>query len=148
MQDHRKNKRVSTIRSPEDCKLGKKGTVGRPERDFDPKIFENLCRALCTVDEIEAILNTHQRTLDKWCKRYFNKSFQQAYDDFKSHGRASLRRIQFKLSEKNAGMAIFLGKNILGQTDQITQKIQTEEKLTEKNVLDMPDNSHRYAKNQ
>lgn len=29
----------------------------------------------------------------------------------------SLRKNQLKLSEKNAGMAIFLGKNYLGQKD-------------------------------
>jgi hypothetical protein len=132
-----------TVRTEQDSKLGKKGTVGRPERDFDPKIFENLCRALCTVDEIEAILNTHQRTLDKWCKREFGKTFQKAYQDFMCHGKASLRRTQFKLAEKNAGMAIFLGKNILGQTDQTVQKIEKTEEVTERTILDLPDNGHR-----
>jgi hypothetical protein len=36
----------------------------------------------------------------------------------------SLRRYQFKLAQKSAAMAIFLGKNYLGQKDNI---IETDE---------------------
>ena len=36
---------------------------------------------------------------------------------YSAKGRTSLRRYQFKLAEKNAAMAIFLGKNYLGQKD-------------------------------
>ena len=36
----------------------------------------------------------------------------------KERGKASLRRVQFDLAKRNAAMAIFLGKNLLGQSDQ------------------------------
>lgn len=134
-----------TVRTEKDSKKGKKGTKGRPEREYDEKIFENLCRALCTVDEIEAILNTNQKTLNKWCERFYKKTFQEVYEGFKLHGKASLRRIQFRLAEKNAGMAIFLGKNLLGQTDQIVQKVETKAQITHKAILELPDNGRRYV---
>jgi len=137
--------KTPTVRCEKDSKLGKKGTDGRPFRDFDQKIFENLCRALCTVDEIEAILNTNQVTLNKWCLRHYEKTFKEMYENFKLHGKASLRRIQFKLAEKNAGMAIFLGKNMLGQTDQLVQKIETKQTVTTKAILELPDNGRRYV---
>lgn len=57
-------------------------------------------------------------TLSRWCKRTFGSNFQEFYA--KNGGMAlkiKLRRNQFKLSEKSAAMAIFLGKNYLGQKD-------------------------------
>ena len=127
--------RTPTVRLPKDSKKGTLGKRGRPPREYDPKIVENLIRAQCTVDEIESILNTNQVTLDKWCQKFYKKSFSYILNDYRNHGKASLRRIQFKLAEKNAGMAIFLGKNLLGQTDQMVQKIETKEEVTERTIL-------------
>lgn len=138
---------TSTVRSEDDKKKVKDHIRGRPLRDYDPKIFENLCKANCTVDEIEAILNTNQVTIDKWCMRYYKVPFKEVFDAFKLHGKASLRRIQMKLAEKNAGMAIFLGKNMLGQTDQTVQTIKSEESISETNILELPDNGRRYVEN-
>ena len=61
-------------------------------------------------------------TLSRWCKRTFGSNFKEYYA--KNGGMAlkiKLRRNQFKLSEKSAAMAIFLGKNYLGQRDSIEQ---------------------------
>lgn len=140
-------KRTPTVRTEEDKKPEKDHIRGRPPRNYDPKILENLCKANCTVDEIEAILNTNQVTIDKWCLRYYKVPFKEVYDAFKLHGKASLRRIQFKLAEKNAGMAIFLGKNLLGQTDQTVQTIKSEESVSETNILELPDNGRRHVEN-
>ena len=44
----------------------------------------------------------------------------------------SLRRIQYKLAEKNTSMAIFLGKQYLGQRDNVEVKNPEElNKVTE-----------------
>jgi len=45
--------------------------------------------------------------------------FSEVYAQKRGSGRISLRRIQFRLAQKNAAMAIFLGKNMLGQTDKV-----------------------------
>ena len=42
----------------------------------------------------------------------------------------SLRRIQFRLAENSVPMAIFLGKNWLGQTDKVEQTITEVEDLS------------------
>ena len=39
----------------------------------------------------------------------------------RENGIISLRRTQFQLAEKSPAMAIFLGKNLLGQTDKVEQ---------------------------
>ena len=45
--------------------------------------------------------------------------FSDVYKRFSSDGKKSLRRYQFELAEKNPTMAIWLGKNLLGQKDEV-----------------------------
>ena len=46
-------------------------------------------------------------------------TFTEIWEMKSSLGKISLRRIQFKQAETNPSMAIWLGKQILGQTDQV-----------------------------
>ena len=48
----------------------------------------------------------------------------------------SLRRTQFKLAEKNPTMAIFLGKQYLGQRDNIEVKAENTNRITIINDLE------------
>ena len=43
----------------------------------------------------------------------------------------SLRRIQYKLAEKNTAMAIFLGKQYLGQRDNVEVQSSQLDKVSE-----------------
>lgn len=95
---------------------------GPKDKEYDEKLFQNLCHVQCTVDEIEFILSTDQRTIDKWCKRKYNENFSTIYKRFSMGGKASLRRYQFNLAKTNASMAIWLGKQWLGQKDEPTMK--------------------------
>lgn len=79
--------------------------------------FEKLCALQCTQQEICDYLEVDHKTLTRWCKRTYGKEYSQVYREKRSGGRISLRRLQFRLAEKSAAMAIFLGKNILGQSD-------------------------------
>ncbi len=91
--------------------------TGRPLREFDKKIFEGLCHIHCTVDEIEKIFHTDQRVIDRWCQREYGEPFATVYKMYQSDGKASVRRHQFEHCKKNASMAMFLGKVLLGQVD-------------------------------
>lgn len=100
--------------------MGRKPTgrpTGRPPREFDDKIFEGLCQILCTFSEMNSIFKCDTRTLSAWCSRVYGEDLTEVYKRFSSEGKASLRRNQFKLSAKNATMAIWLGKQWLGQSD-------------------------------
>ena len=79
--------------------------------------FEKLCALQCTQQEICDFLEVDHKPLTRWCKRTYGKEYSQVYAEKKSGGKISLRRMQFRLAEKSAAMAIFLGKNILGQSD-------------------------------
>lgn len=95
----------------------KKNKGGRPLKEIDRKLFENLCAIQCTRDEICSCLEITDKTLDSWCKRTYGEGFSATYAKKRERGKMSLRRAQFKLAEKNAAMAIWLGKQYLDQAE-------------------------------
>ena len=98
--------------------------TGRPQKEIDKKIFENLCGLQCTLEEIAGVFDCSADTIERWCKREYGETFAETYKKHSAKGKMSLRRTQFRLAEKSAAMAIFLGKNYLGQKDNI---IETDE---------------------
>ena len=104
---------------------------GRQPAEIDQKIFENLCAIQCTMKEICAVLEVTDKPLTAWCRRTYGKSFSEIYAEKRLPGLVSLRRTQFRMAEKSAAMAIFLGKNYLGQTDKDNWQRQQDEKLLE-----------------
>lgn len=92
--------------------------MARPLKEIDQKQFENLCGLQCTEEEICGWFDITDKTLNSWCKRTYNQSFSEVFRQKRSKGKISLRRHQFQLAEKNANMAIWLGKQYLGQKDQ------------------------------
>lgn len=100
-------------------KGAKNGKIGN---DITKEQFERLASIMCTSDEIASVFGVSYDTLNKWAKKEYNvDGVGQAIKQFNNVGKASLRRTQFKLAEKNANMAIFLGKQYLGQTDKAEQ---------------------------
>ena len=98
--------------------------TGRPKKEIDKKIFENLCGLQCTLEEIAGVFDCSVDTIERWCKREYGETFAETYKKHSAKGKMSLRRIQFKLAEKSAAMAIFLGRNYLGQKNN---DIETDE---------------------
>nr|DAU65967.1 MAG TPA: DNA-packaging protein [Caudoviricetes sp.] len=92
--------------------------MGRPRKEIDQKIFENLCGIQCTEAEICSVFDCCEDTLNAWCKRTYGETFSDTYKKKRQLGKPSLRRMQWELAKKNASMAIFLGKQYLGQSDQ------------------------------
>lgn len=101
---------------------------GRPKKQIDQKQFENLCGLQCTLEEICGWFNVTDKTLDGWCKRTYGSSFSDVFKEKRGAGKISLRRAQFRLAEKNAAMAIFLGKQYLGQKDVVD--VTSDDKVT------------------
>ena len=91
--------------------------AGRPRAQIDQEAFEKLCQLQCTKEEICGWFGITDKTLDAWCKRTYKKNFSAVFDEKREGWKISLRRAQFKLAEKSAAMAIWLGKQYLGQTD-------------------------------
>lgn len=100
--------------------------MAMPLKEFDKEQFEKLCQMFCTELEICSWFGTTDKTLNNWCKRTYGKSFSVVYKEKREGGKASLRRLQLQLAEKSAAMAIFLGKNYLGQSDADKHKQEVD----------------------
>ena len=92
--------------------------MARPRKEIDGEQFKKLCAIQCTLAEIAGWFDCSEDTIERWCKRTFGKGFADTFKTHSQSGKISLRRYQFKLAEKNAAMAIFLGKQYLGQKDE------------------------------
>lgn len=87
--------------------------MARPKKEIDYEAVEKLANIQCTQEEIANFLNLSVRTLQR------DEKFCRLYKKGQDNGRMSLRRYQFKLAEKNTAMAIWLGKQYLGQKEVI-----------------------------
>jgi hypothetical protein len=94
--------------------------TGRPKKVIDYEVVEKLANIQCTQEEIANFLNLSVRTLQR------DDEFCRIYKKGQDNGKMSLRRIQFKLAEKNTAMAIFLGKQYLGQRDIVEEVDNTQ----------------------
>lgn len=90
---------------------------GRPRAEINWETFESLCGIQCTQTEIASVLKVHVDTLRDRTAEHYQEDFSTVYKKFSEGGKCSLRRNQFMLSKTNASMAIWLGKQWLGQTD-------------------------------
>jgi hypothetical protein len=101
-----------------------KNKMGRPPftlTDEQFKTIEGLARIQCTQLEICDIYNVTDKPLNAALKKHSGVTFSDLIKRNMSHGKASIRRGQFKLgTEKlNPTMLIWLGKQYLGQKDQV-----------------------------
>lgn len=93
--------------------------TGRPRIEIEQEAFEKLCFLQCTLSEIAAWFHCSEDTIENWCKRTYEMTFSEAYKKYSAGGKISLRRSQFKLAEKSAAMAIWLGKQYLDQKEHV-----------------------------
>lgn len=95
--------------------------MARPAKEIDKGQFESLCNLQCTLDEIAGFFKCSGDTIERWCKKTYEEGFADTYKKYSQNGKISLRRYQYKLAEHNASMAIWLGKQWLGQTDNFIE---------------------------
>ena len=84
---------------------------GAPRKLVDEKVLRNLCEIQCTVKEIAYVLGVSVDTL--------NRNYKDVINAGKSQGKVALRRAQWRnaMEKNNVTMQIWLGKNVLNQTD-------------------------------
>lgn len=112
--------------------------AGRPKKQIDKAQFEKLCGLQCTLEEFCCYFDCDNKTLEKWCKRTYKQNFSEIFRVKKGNGKISLRRKQFELAMSgNPTMLIWLGRNMLGQTDKIEVTTSTIDPETRKAVEDM-----------
>ena len=86
---------------------------------------DRMCKIQCTGEEIASVLGIDYDTLASACKREKSIKFSDYIAQKKLGGKASLRRHQWKLAEDgNPTMLIWLGKNMLDQSDRPEETTQ------------------------
>lgn len=107
--------------------------MARPKLKIDKNVFEDLCELQCTLPEFSSFLHVSEDTIERWCQRTYKRNFAEVFAEKRGAGKVSLRRSQFRLAETNPTMAIWLGKQYLGQTDkqEIAISTQTDETIKE-----------------
>ena len=101
--------------------------MARPRKQIDKEQFEKLCGLQCTEEEIAGFVDLSADTMERWCKRTYGLRFAEVYKQHSTTGKIALRRFQLKLAERSAAMAIFLGKQYLGQKDVVPGDSAEEE---------------------
>ena len=90
----------------------KKKTVGRPKKyNLDTKQVEQLAGYGCTDTEIASFFDISRTTLERNYEHYLTKG--------REEGKIRLRQMQWASAKKgNVAMLIWLGKQLLGQSDK------------------------------
>ena len=104
------------------AKRGPKPKVNRTD-------FEKLCALQCTLIEFCCFFDCDSKTIERFCESEYKMKFAEVFRIKRGAGQISLRRSQFQLAQKNAAMAIFLGKQYLGQRDTFPEEQQDSKAL-------------------
>ena len=132
---------------------------GNKPRDWE--LVDKLAGILCTEEEIASVCKCSRQTLINRCKKEHGCTFKEYLSEHQDSGRVSLRRLQWASAQGVEGvplkgkdgkvivddkrriqwetpsqapsisMQIFLGKNILGQSDRQDMILDTSEKFAE-----------------
>lgn len=96
--------------------------MARPTLKIDSKLVADLAKIHCTMEEIASVCSCSVDTLERRFADIIKKG--------KDEGKTSLRRKQWQLAEGgDRVMLIWLGKQLLGQTDHqvVTTNVKPEQ---------------------
>lgn len=99
----------------------KPNITGRPKIEFTATVWEQaqkMAHIQCTAEEIASVLGVSVDTLERRIKEKGYSGWLEWYRQHSDGGKMSLRRYQWELAKKSPAMAIWLGKQHLGQKDK------------------------------
>lgn len=102
-----------------------KNLGGRPRKEINLEQVKAMCRIQCTQEEVCAILEVDDKTLSARLREAGYSGFSEFHKKYNHEGKASLRRAQWKaaVEDNNPTMLVWLGKNMLSQTDKQDVKV-------------------------
>ena len=95
--------------------------MGRPRKIIDKRTFEGLCRIQCTLEDMCAVFECDNKTLENWCKHEYKQSFSEIFSKKRRVGFVSLRRKLFLkgVEDGDSKILIYLADNWLGMSKKI-----------------------------
>ena len=100
----------------------KKNKGGRPLKIIDEEKFARAISTLKHKTDISRVVGVDEETLHKWCLKNKNMSFSQYLEQKKAEKKLRIAEYQENLAKTNPTVAIWLGKQELGQTDNPNDK--------------------------
>ncbi len=92
--------------------------------------IEKLAQFQCTQEEIAWFCGLSVDTLERACRRELKIKLAEFIEEKRSKGKSKLRVRQLQLAYAgNPAMLIFLGKQYLGQSDKVEQRIDAVAEL-------------------
>jgi hypothetical protein len=111
-----------------DNEIVDKNLGGCPRKEIDLEELKKLCNLQATSEEIACWFDIDNDTLIARIKEFGYDGFSDFFKKNSGKGKISLRRSQFKLAlDGNATMLVWLGKNLLNQTDKTESEITTRD---------------------
>lgn len=96
------------------------GYIEADKGKIDKRTFEKLCGMLLTKKELADFFGVALANLEAFCRDAYSMSFADVYDVYSADGKARIRQMQMRLAETNPTMAIWLGKQYLGQKEGLS----------------------------
>lgn len=123
-----------------DKKQTRKNLGGRPKKEIEFSVLEQLCAIHCTQKEICSFFKVDDKTLSARIREIYGISFSEYYREFSDDGKVALRRMQWKSANKGSvPMQRWLGANILGQKNESPEikklKVKIPENATAADVV-------------
>lgn len=108
-----------------------KNLGGRPRKEIDLALVRSMCSIQCTGEEIAQALGISYDTLGRRIEEAEGVGFAEFFKTNSSMGKTSLRRMQWKAAQNGSvPMLIWLGKNILGQKDNVEHLFGSKMSIT------------------
>ena len=107
---------------------GKQPGAGHPPAKIDKEELEKLCVLQCTQGEIAAYFAVTRRTIENYAAK---PEYGEIMERGRLKGLISVRRRQMQLMDSgNVTMAIWLGKQLLGQKDKMEHDVDLHGSLS------------------
>lgn len=105
--------------------------MGRPRKEINWLEVEKLCQLQCTQEEIAWFCDVSLDTIERHCLIEFEATFAEYYKQKKGVGKIALRKAQWQSAiGGNVTMQIWLGKQLIGQTEPRDQSSTDQSKNT------------------
>lgn len=102
--------------------------MARPRKKIDPDQVYKLAAINCSYEEMGAVLKCSPDTLER--------RFAGVIKEGRANGRMSLKRKQYEVAMTgNVGMLVWLGKNLLGQSDKVETKETQVSSLSKEELI-------------
>jgi hypothetical protein len=113
-------------------------------KPIDWKKVENLIIHGCSGVQIAATFGIHPETLYDRCLKENKKYYSEYSYEFWEKGNAQLHAKQYQMAMKgDKALMIWLGKNRLKQSDKIEAAVDAKVEISQKALLESPDNGRR-----